>query len=473
MRKTAALSAALSLLSLLAAAAAPSVTAAPPTKTKAAALDPKTLVLMGKREAFYDPNDLTKPPVLSAKSALLMDADTGQILWEMNARQKRAPASTTKILTALLLIENSNPEDIITVTDPKVKYIEPSSLHLKPWEKLSSRDMLYGLMLRSANDGAVVIAQHVAGSVPKFAERMNRRAHELGAYDTHFRNPNGLPDKNHYSTAYDLAVISRAALNEPRFRDAVAMPRRVIARSKNKKDTVVVTKGKKFFKKFPGADGIKTGYTRAAGHCFVGSATRGGRRLLSVVLGARNAAISDTIPLLSWGFQRFPAVPVARKGDVVGSVVVVGGKEGVVSVWAGDDLHASTDRFTTASVTPEVEAAPVSAPVRAGQEVGRLLAKVDGVPVGSVPLVAASAVDRSVLAAVIPARGSGWQRFFVWALIAVVGVQIGTTVAKGARRRRRRLKAARRGSYPVGASVRGRADSARPRHQRRSGHADH
>jgi D-alanyl-D-alanine carboxypeptidase len=132
--------------------------------------------------------------------------------------------------------------------DPK---IEGSSLHLKTWEKIPAQDLLYGLMLRSANDGSALAAKHVAGSTPKFAELMTRRAKELGALDSQFKNANGLPDPDHYTTAYDLAVITRAALEEPEFTDAVRVPRRTIRRSKNARDTTVATKGKRFYLKFP------------------------------------------------------------------------------------------------------------------------------------------------------------------------------------------------------------------------------
>ena len=430
-------------------------------------LDPQTLVNLGKRPAFFDPSDLSKPPILSAPSALLMDADTGQVLWEKNARVRRAPASTTKILTGLLLIENTAPDDVLTCMDPAIPKLEGSSLHLKTWEKLTARDMLYGLMLRSANDGAAVIAQHVSGSIPKFGERMTQRARELGAVDSRFTNPNGLPDPNHYTTAYDLAVIARAALREPEFADAVGQPKRTIKRSKNTRDTTVATKGKKFLVKFPGADGVKTGYTRVAGHCFVGSATRGGRRLLSVVLGARHSAIEDTVPILSWGFQRFPAIVLARKGAVVGSVAVEGGSPGEVRAVAADDLHATTDRLSPAPpyVTSEIRPTPAAAPVAAGQEVGRLVAKVDGAEVASVPLLAAEPVERSAFALLLggrrrsaakavttvgdePRRGSSSSSAWPWVgtagLLALVGVRVATTASKSARRKRRRVPAARR-----------------------------
>ena len=461
------------LLAALLTLAGPAFAAPPVVKGAAVkpAPDPAALVAAGKLPAFFDPNDLSKGPVLSAKSALLMDADTGQVLWEHDGRVRRFPASTTKILTGLLFAEHTEPDDVITVTDPKITRIEASSLHLKPWEKLSARDLLYGTMLRSANDGSVVIAQHVAGSVSKFAAMMNARAKELGAFHTHFTNPNGLPDPNHYTTAYDLAMIARGALENERFRDSVSKPRRVIERSKNKRDRIVATKGKKFYQKFPGADGIKTGYTRAAGYCFVGSATRDGRRLLAVILGARNAAIDDTIPLLSWGFQRFPPVWVARKGDVVGTVEVRGGAPGKVAVSAAKSLHVTAMDEANPAWTTEIHG-EAEAPIARGQEVGRLVVKVDGVPVNSAPVVATEDVARSAVAAVVEgARPMGW--LFAGAGILAVGVWRGTTAAKSARRRRRRLAAAGRGVDRGRPGGGGRPDRVYPRYEGRPRDAAH
>ena len=284
-----------------------------PVKLAKPTPDIQTLVSKGKHPAFFDPENLAKPPVLSAKSAILMDADTQQVLWEKNADELRAPASTTKILTGLLLAEHSQPTDVITCLDPTVRKIEESSLHIQPWEKFTAKDLLYGLMLRSANDGAVVVAESVAGSVPRFAELMNRRAAELGATNTHFTNPNGLFDPQHYTTARDLAKIAAGAMQNSRFADAVSLPRRKIARSKATQDVIVSSKARKFYKYLPGADGVKTGWVRQSGQCFVGSATRQNRRLLCVIMGANGNASGEAIPVLSWGFRRFPQTPAGKE----------------------------------------------------------------------------------------------------------------------------------------------------------------
>jgi D-alanyl-D-alanine carboxypeptidase (penicillin-binding protein 5/6) len=422
---------------------------------------------------FYDPTDLKRPPILSAPTAVLVDADTGQLLWSKNPDERHFPASTTKILTALLFVEHTRPTDIVTCTDPNITQIEESSLHIKPSETFTAQDLLYGTLLRSANDGAVVMAEHVAGSVPKFADMMNAKARELGATESHFVTPNGLPDPDHYTTARDLARIACAAMQNPRFADAVGTPERTIQRSIVVRDEHIVAKAKPmFYDRFPGADGVKTGYTRAAGHCFVGSATRDGRRLLSVVLGARSSATHDTIPLLSWGFARYTAVFVARRGQIAGEVPVAAGAMSQVPAMAAADLHASLDRLAGAApnVAPEVLPDPgLTAPIRRGQEVGKLVEKIDGKAVCTVPLLAATDVPRSMVAAALTGGGRfGHGMSETWAAIAcgaglllLVGFRYATTAGgarsgtaagaraatKGARRRRDRVAASRRGDY--------------------------
>ena len=374
------------------------------------------LVKKGKLPGFFEPNDLTKPPVLSAPSALLLDYDTGEVLFESEADSRHFPASTTKILTALLFIENTKPDDIVVCTDPTVVKIEPSTLSIKPGERFRAEQLLYGFILRSANDGGVVIAEHVAGSVASFARKMNERAAALGATNSHFVNPHGLHDPNHYTTARDLGMIARAAMQNPRFSDAVGTPRRTINRSINFKDIVVSSKAKgKFYDKVLGADGIKTGYTRAAGHCFVGSVTRGGRRLIAVILAAPSNAIGDTTPLLEWGFRRFSAKTVTVQGHSVGFVPVQSGSVDQVAVRSATTFHVPIDTLHPGTIQTRIESTKLTAPIVANQEVGRLLVLRDGKPVGSialqaargVPHLAASAKMRRPLPWLIVAGGAG------------------------------------------------------------------
>ena len=366
------------------------------------------------------------------------------------------PASTTKIMTGLLLAENTKPDDIITCLDPSIIKIEPSSLHVKPWEKFRADQLLPGFLLRSGNDGAVVIAQHVGKTVAGFAEMMNRRAQEMGAMNTHFVNPHGLHDPNHYTTAHDLGLMAVAAMHNTRFMNAVKTPRRKIERSLNTKDCVVESKAKtSFYNRCLGADGIKTGYTVPAKHCFVGSATRNGRRLIAVIMRAPQNASGDARALLDWGFARFGTKKAVTKGFAMEPVPISGGKLPIVGTTAGGDLTYSYDTLSNTgtslgtfgqdkSVVVEVRPDPnLVAPIEKGQKVGVLVLKVKGKDARRVPLLAANSVEKSPLAAFTPQAMSGGNPLVVGGIGAGVlgvvglGVFLGTS-SKSARRRRYR-----------------------------------
>ncbi|HXG23294.1 MAG TPA: D-alanyl-D-alanine carboxypeptidase family protein, partial [Chthonomonadales bacterium] len=230
----------------------------------------------------------------------MIDAVSGQVLYARNADIPRPPASTTKIMTAILLLEHTRPEDIITASKHACE-TEGSGLHLKPGEKVSARDMLYALMLRSANDGCVAVAEHIAGSEARFAQMMTAKAREIGATDTTFKNSHGLDSPGHRTTARDLALIARYASIYPEFNEVTRTKFYNLTRSSNSKD-VLLRNHAKFLWKFPGADGVKTGYTNPAGRCFVGGATWNGWRLISVVLNSPDV-VGETTRLMKYGFQ--------------------------------------------------------------------------------------------------------------------------------------------------------------------------
>jgi D-alanyl-D-alanine carboxypeptidase (penicillin-binding protein 5/6) len=331
-------------------------------------------VLSGRSPAFYDPRNLAREPVLSASSALLMDDATGEVLWSRNPDTKRYPASTTKILTALLLAELVPADATVVCNDPNIGNVGESSLNIKHGESFPADDLLRGFLLRSANDAGVVIAQHVDGSVAAFAKRMNDRARDLGASRSHFVNPHGLHDPQHYSTARDLAILARAALRNPRFADAVKDPAVTIRRSISDDRRVVAKSKRLFYDKVPGADGVKTGYTRPAGHCFVGSATRGGRRLIAVILGAKASACQETIPLIEWGFRRFPSRKLLSEGESVGTIAVARGKSPQVEVQTMQNLRLPYDALAAfPSVRTKIVSKPVQAPLRKGDVVAELV----------------------------------------------------------------------------------------------------
>jgi len=227
-----------------------------------------------------------------------MDAYTGDLLYGKNPDQPLFPASTTKILTALLVIEAGDLDQVITVA-PEDTRVEPSSLDLRAGEQYTRRQMLYGLMLKSANDVAMALARDNAGSVAEFGRKMTARAHQLGALSSRFTNPHGLHDPAHRSTARDLATIARAAMEQPLFREIVSTQAYDWV---NPKGTYPLANKNRLLRDFPGCTGLKTGYTRAAGQVLVSSALRDGHEVISVVMRADRPGIwTDSRKLLELG----------------------------------------------------------------------------------------------------------------------------------------------------------------------------
>lgn len=238
---------------------------------------------------------------LAARGAIVIDAQTGAALYEKNADEPQFPASTTKILTALLVIEAGDLDREIecTLEDSKVG---ESSLYLKPGQRFTRRQMLYGLMLKSANDVAHALGRDNAGSAAAFAEKMTRRAAELGAKTANFTNANGLHDLVHYCSPRDLALISRAAMQQPLFREIVSTPRYMWVGADGV--AVPLSNHNKMLRNFPGCTGVKTGFTRPAMQVLVSAALRDGREVISVVMHTDKPGIwDDSTLLLSYGLR--------------------------------------------------------------------------------------------------------------------------------------------------------------------------
>lgn len=218
----------------------------------------------------------------STSSEIVMEASSRRVLYGSNIHEKKYMASTTKILTAIVVIEHCDLNEIVSVGADTVG-VEGSSIYLEKGEKLSVKDLLFGLMLRSGNDCAETLAVHCSGSIEKFAALMNETAAKIGATESNFVNPHGLHDDNHYTTAFDLALISSYAINNSTFKEIVSTQRTVIPFSTHDTKRVLINKNK-MLKEFDGANGIKTGFTKKAGRCLVSSCERKGMTLVSVVL---------------------------------------------------------------------------------------------------------------------------------------------------------------------------------------------
>ena len=273
-----------------------------------AAQVPKTRALPSPRQARVHalPLLVGRPPAahrfrpsLRAHSAILVDASTGRVLWARRSRQARPIASTTKIMTAALALERLRPEDVVTVDGaaPRTALIREG---LRAGERVPAWKLLYGLMLFSGNDDALALAVAAAGSRPAFVELMNEKARELGLRHTHFRSPSGVIDRDNRSSAWDVAALTRYAMRNPRFRAIVRTRTKRVAWPAPTYGKVYVNKNL-LIGRYPGADGVKTGWTTLAGHCLVASAHRGKKRLLAVLLSSTDP-YGDARRLLDYGF---------------------------------------------------------------------------------------------------------------------------------------------------------------------------
>ena len=321
---------------------------------------------------------------ISADKALVLDGVTGRVLYEKNADRQALIASTTKIMTALIVCEKCNVLDRMRIPKEAVG-IEGSSMYLREGEILTIQELLYGLMLSSGNDAAVALAIYCGGTVEGFAELMNDKAHSLGLQNTHFENPNGLDSPGHYSTARDLAVLAAYAMENPIFYKTVSA-KTVTVGSRSLRNH------NKLLWQVEGADGVKTGYTRAAGRILVSSATREGRRLICVTLNDPNDW-ADHSDLLEEGFSRYSVRRIVSEGERVTLLEVESGRESTVEVLAAADLD-----YSLAPEERPVLVVPgpgfVYSPVTEGADAGFAYVLIDGCAVARVPVVYGKTIER-------------------------------------------------------------------------------
>jgi len=325
-------------------------------------------------------------PQITADAAVLMDALTGQVLYERNGEERRPPASTTKIMTVFLALEGGDLKREVTVS-PRAALEEGASMGLRPGEKLTLEELIYGAMLCSGNDACVAIAEHIAGSEENFVLMMNSKAKLIGARNTQFKNTNGLPEKGHYSTARDLAEIARSALKNPIFR-------RVVSTKTRASGERFLGNTNRLLWSYAWADGVKTGTTGEAGNCLVASATRDGRQLISVVLHSDDRW-SDSVKLLEYGFNSFEYLRLAEKGQPFASIPVEEGLENVIDAVANGDLIVAVPKGRQDLCVVKTETvSKLTAPVQPGQVVGSLMVFVDGNQAGTCSLITTRNVNK-------------------------------------------------------------------------------
>lgn len=319
------------------------------------------------------------PPELSAASSILMDAESGRVLFEQNAHEERAIASITKLMTALVAAESGHDTSETVTIRPEWTGIEGSSIYLQAGENITLETLLYGLLLNSGNDAAVAVAAHCAGSVEAFVEQMNLWAVRLGMEHTHFSNPNGLSEDGHYSTAYDMALLARACNKN----EVVAGITATKSISFGKR---TFTNHNKLLWRYEGCTGMKTGYTEAAGRTLVSSADRNGQTLIAVTLNAPNDW-SDHASLFDYGFEVFPRRMLCTAGKIFRQVPVQGSLTRFIP--------AVTDRAMSYPLTEQERVRakltlshPVDTPVVQGTRLGKLSFYLDEILIGETNLVA-------------------------------------------------------------------------------------
>ncbi len=319
----------------------------------------------------------------SATSAILMDVDSGRVLYEQNADAKMLIASTTKILTALVAIREGDLSAVVTVKQ-EAALTEGSSMYLKEGEQLTLETLLYGLLLCSGNDAAVAIADAVGGSQAEFVELMNAAARELGMEHSSFANPNGLDHEMHYSTARDMARLACAAMeNETLMR--IASTRSVTIGGRT------MTNHNKLLTYMDGCIGLKTGYTRAAGRTLVSCAERNGQRLVAVTLQDGNDW-ADHQALYDYGFSNYPAQRTAVMGQAVKQAGVQGGLRAAVPLVAAESFAWPVAPGERLETRVELDG-PLTAPVTAGTKVGQAVFTLDGAEVGRIDLLCGETVQ--------------------------------------------------------------------------------
>lgn len=318
-----------------------------------------------------------------AKSAILMDAGTGSILYAKNSHAKLAPASVTKVMTMLLVMEALDKKQL--TLDEKVRVSEKAAsmggtqIFLKEEEQMSVRDLLKGIAIISANDAAVAIAEHLAGSEERFVARMNQRMQQLGGHDTHFQNTNGLPVTNHYTSAHDIALMSRELLKHQNIIQFTGLYEDYLRKSSSKPFWLVNTN--KLLKLYPGVDGLKTGFTQEAKYCLTATAKKGTQRTIAVVMGEPDIKTrnKEIMYMLDQSFQNYQSLKLYEKGELITQKKLRKSEVDQLSFFAQEDLHILLKkRESTGNINRSVRWLKNTAPISKGERVGQMLIRKNG-----------------------------------------------------------------------------------------------
>jgi len=347
---------------------------------------------------------IEEPRNINALGAILVEENSMRVLWERNPNIPLPMASTTKIMTCIIALENGNLEDVVVaskraVAAPKVK------LYLQVGEKQTLEDLLYALMLQSSNDAAIAIAEHIGGSVEAFCQMMTQRARELGAKATTFKTPNGLDAPGHQSSPFDLALMAKHAYEKPAFLKIINTPSRNIPSSPLEGSRPHNLQNKNsFLNSYQGANGIKTGFTGLAGHCFVGGAKREDMQLFVVVLGSgwgaggRNQKYTDTIRLMEYGFNNYKIIPIKQAMDQAGVIPVIKGEQDFVPLAYGQalSLPLTTEESKKIYISIDIPE-DLEAPIKSREPIGKAQVFIDGSLVKTLPIITTSSVEERTI----------------------------------------------------------------------------
>jgi D-alanyl-D-alanine carboxypeptidase (penicillin-binding protein 5/6) len=351
-----------------------------------------------------------QPPSVVARSWVLGDVSSGQTLAAQKADERIEPASLTKIMTAYVVFQALRDQKLElaqTVHVSERAWRAPGSrMFVEPRRPVSVEELIRGVVVQSGNDACIALAEAVAGSEEAFARMMNREAARLGLKNTHFINATGLPDPQHYSTAHDLYLLTAALI-----RDFPAQYAQFYSQKEFRYNNISQPNRNRLLWLDPSVDGVKTGHTEAAGYCLVASSSRGGRRLLSVLLGStsESARAQESQKLLNWGFQFFDSVKLHKGRELVKAIEVWKGAADDVQAGFQGDIIVTVPKGEADKLKAELlSQQPLVAPVAEGQRVGTLRVSYDGKPLGEYPLVALQAVATAGI------FGRAWDTLRLW-----------------------------------------------------------
>lgn len=406
----------------------------------------------------------TEPPTIIGEAGILIDGTTGEILYTKNEHMQLEPASTTKMITCLLALENLDEEQVLII-DQETSFTEGSRIYLIEDEQITVENVLYALMLESANDAAVGLGKAISGSVQEFAVKMNERAKELGALNTNFVNPHGLHADGHLSTVYDLAMIAKGCMENERFRELVTTYYHNIPATNKQEERHMYNTNRLLYDertkvpvgnemrpaKYDGILGVKTGYTSHAGGCLVAAAERNGTYLIAAVMKSTDEGrFGDCIALLDYGFENYHTVQAVDMTTPMGTMEVKKGAVKEVGLALENDSYVTLPIEASAAIlNPKIELQEeVRAPIEKGQVLGKMDVYAGDSVIASVNIVATETVEEGTFLSVFGIEDKTANKIFiitgiiVFVLVALVVSYIVLVTRRNKRRRLRRQQRA-------------------------------